>query len=108
MFTCGHCEGQHHYADTARACAQGRAFVCDWLVRVPGTEDTDYQDTTRGCGASAVTDDRGFHCEAGHDHVNLQTRLAEGWDYASDEQEARGRASHGFESLLPDGHVFTG
>ena len=108
MFTCGHCERQHHYADTARACSQGRTFVCDWLVELPGTEETDYQPRVVECGSTAISDERGFHCEAGHEHVELEVRLAEGWDYASDEQEAAGRAGYGYESRLPDGHLFMG
>lgn len=106
MFTCGHCQGQHHYADTARACAAGNTFRCDWLVQLPGQEYTDFEPIIRECGSTAITDERGFHCEAGHEHVEAEVRLAEGWDYASDEGEAAVRASYGHESRLPDGHVY--
>lgn len=60
------------------------------------------------CGASAAADDRGSHCEAGHDHVNAQARDAEGWDYAGDEQEAAVRAKYGHASVLPDGKPYMG
>jgi hypothetical protein len=106
MFTCGHCQRPHHYAATARACSQDRTFVCDWLVQLPGQEYTDFEPIIRECGATAVVTERGFECEAGHEHVNAETRDAEGWDYASDEEEAAVRAKYGYESRLPDGHVF--
>lgn len=106
MFTCGHCARSHHYADTGRACAAGNVFVCDWLVQLPGIEETDFQPRIVECGSSAIADERGFHCEAGHEHVNTETREAEGWDYASDEEEAAVRAKYGYESRLPSGHVY--
>lgn len=106
MFTCGNCQGQHHYAATARACYAGRAFTCDWLVELWLPTDDGPARVIEECGATAVTDERGFHCEAGHDHVDLHVRLAEGWDYASDAGEAALRASYGHESRLPDGHLF--
>lgn len=121
MFTCLHCNGQHHYADTARACQQGYTSVCTDLVQVPagsrweelpddeeGGYWWDWDAYQRTCGATAISDERGYHCEAGHDHVNLQTRLGEGWDYAGDEAEAAGRASYGYASVLPDGKPYIG
>lgn len=108
MIICGHCHGRHHQVDTVRACRDGRTFPCDWLVERHSFDDEtgERHDFIVECGATAVTDDRGFHCEAGHEHVELEVRLAEGWDYASDEEEAAGRAGYGFESRLPDGHIY--
>lgn len=105
MFTCGNCKGQHHYVETAKACYAGNTFTCNWLVQTAGQEWTDFEPIIRECGATAVVDERGFECESGHAHVNAETRDAEGWDYASDEEEARVRASYGHQSLLADGHL---
>lgn len=109
MFTCGHCGRAHHYATTARLCATGvEVYPCTWLVEVPGDESTEWRPRIVECGSSSWSDERATQCEAGHEHVELQHRLAEGWDYASDEDEARLRASYGYESRLPDGHLFLG
>lgn len=105
---CGNCQGEHHRVDTVRACYDGRVHPCTWLVERHGFDDETGEAWERieDCGASAVTDDRGFECEAGHSHVHADIAYAEGWDYASDEEEAAIRAKYGYESRLPDGHIY--
>lgn len=41
---------------------------------------------TRECGAPMHFTDRGWHCDAGHEHVNMESRHREGWDYFDDDE----------------------
>lgn len=109
MITCGHCGNTHRDVDTVRACSQGMTVLpCTWLVERHGFDDDTGErwEIIVDCGAAAVHDDRGFECEAGHSHVGADVAYAEGWDYASDEEEAYHRARYGHESRLPDGRLY--
>lgn len=84
----------------ARAIALGQeVFPCSWAVEVSrhtgphefiDCDDFDgcvrclpFEDGPRieDCGAPAIADERGFHCAAGHEHVTMQARHDEGWEY---------------------------
>jgi hypothetical protein len=108
MIRCGHCGGRHCEVATVRACAQGKVFVCDWLVERPSGEWNDFEPIIEHCGASAVITDRGFYCEAGHEHVDQQARMAEGWDYAEDAGEAETMARAGVEPHDMQGRIWMG
>jgi hypothetical protein len=109
MIICGNCEQRHAEVATVRACYAGDVFPCAWLVEdAYRDQDGFIERSLVECGAAAVGDERGWHCEAGHDHVNAETRAAEGWDYASDMEEAAGRAKYGHASVLADGKAFLG
>lgn len=43
----------------------------------------------RGALSWHLAGERGYTCEAGHDHVYAEVRDREGWEYAEDEDEAR-------------------
>jgi hypothetical protein len=70
-----------------------RYFPCNWLIE-QATEDGTI---AVECGALARVTDRGFDCEAGHEHVIQEARIAEGWEYAEDEGEAMQLARAGVE-----------
>ncbi len=106
MIRCGHCKGTHREVATVKACGQGNVFACGWLVERPTGEWNDFRPEIVECGASAVEDERGFTCEAGHAHVDAQTRAAEGWDYAEDAGEAENLAKAGVEPFDMQGRVW--
>jgi hypothetical protein len=89
----------------AQAVAAGHeVFACSWAVEVRGHAgphefDDEYGECHRcmpfvegprieNCGAPAVADERGFRCAAGHEHVSMQARHDEGWDYFDDDEIA--------------------
>jgi hypothetical protein len=113
---------QHVAVADARACeAANLHFTCDWLVkrlpvlREPGPDATSEDWDAYGdamayleeeivpCGAFAWADDRGWTCNVGHAHVTAEARYAEGWDYAHDEDEARGLRRNGVDAVAMDG-----
>lgn len=59
-------------------------FRCGWLVE-HWTEDGP---GARECRAVAWLTDRGWECAHGHEHVDMETRAAEGWDYFDDDEIA--------------------
>lgn len=100
---CGNCHDRHHEVATVRACYAGTTWKCTWLVRAGHTEDGD--EIIRECGAASteLPDDRGYTCEAGHSHIYCEVRAAEGWDYASDAEEAQMMRRYGLDAVGPDG-----
>jgi hypothetical protein len=38
------------------------------------------------CGATAHATERGWYCDAGHEHIDMAVRNAEGWDYFDDDE----------------------
>ena len=82
--TCGNCHETHRSVEGVRVCHAGKGWCCTWLLERHG-EDGLY---VVECGALSWEDERGYGCAAGHDHVYAEVRDAEGWDYASDAQEA--------------------
>lgn len=89
--------------EVAQALAAGKeVFPCSWAVEVHGHAgphefDPEYGDCVRclpfedgprieDCGAPAVADARGFRCAAGHEHVNMEARANEGWDYFDNDE----------------------
>ncbi len=107
MIICGHCTERHASVATVRACHEGRVFTCDWLVQypIPLTEDG-ARYAERECGAAAISTERGWACEAGHEHVSAAVRATEGWDYAADDGEAALLLEHGWGAVLPDGKPY--
>ena len=51
----------------------------------------------RECGAKVTETDRGWTCDAGHGHVFMEVRHAEGWDYAEDDGDAMNLTKAGTE-----------
>lgn len=101
---CGHCQGRHDSVDAVRACAAGsEIWPCTWLVRVGLDEDGGH--IIRECGAESweMPAGRGYECAAGHSHVSMEARWAEGWDYASDAEEATVMRKNGIDAVGPDG-----
>lgn len=113
--TCGNCTRTHTSVDAVRACHTGDLFTCTWMIQTPFQwitdpetgEVFDVEAGIRECGAEAVATDRGYTCTAGHEHINMQTRHAEGWDYAEDADEALGLMKAGVQPFTMDGHIAT-
>ena len=104
--TCGSCKVTHASVIAVKACFAGAAIApCNWLVErfYPGEyvgDEGDWmeeQTLTEDCGAEAIYSDRGFTCDVGHSHVNIQYRRNEGWDYAEDAMEAKRLTAAGTE-----------
>lgn len=105
----------HGSVETVRACHAGAEITtCGWLVeRYVGwvdeeTGQADGSTMTVECGAECIVDERGYRCDAGHEHVTMQARAAEGWDYAEEYDEARALAFAGVEPRTMSGHIVTG
>lgn len=104
LIRCGHCGDTHGTVGTVRACHDGRLLgPCDWLVRAGRTEDGDEIIIECRAPMTADADGRGYGCEHGHTHVHCEVRAAEGWDYASDAEEARHMRANGLDAVGPDG-----
>lgn len=105
---CGHCRGTHPDIATIKACATGNLFPCHWAVeKFVGSPDERWLQVV-DCGADAIATERGWTCAAGHEHVNIETRHAERWDYVEDFGEAMNLARAGVEPLTMSGHLVTG
>lgn len=105
MIICGNCGNRHFEVAMVKRCYAGEVVPCTWLIdTLQYTEDG--EKVIVECGAGAWDSDRAWQCERGHEHVHAEARFDEGWDYASDEEEAGVRASYGHESRLPDGHLY--
>lgn len=111
---CAHCKGRHSSVAAIAACSKGLLFACHWLVeRYVGwtdeeTGESDGEMQTLDCGAEAIATERGWTCAAGHEHVNVQTRHAEGWDFAEEYGEAMDLAMAGVEPRTMSGHSVLG
>lgn len=116
--TCGHCSQVHATIEGVKACHGGAHIgTCGWLVERSGRWVEHDDDPGDGvyveggpseCGAEAMFDERGWRCVAGHEHVSMEARHAEGWDYAEDFGEAMNLARAGVEPLTMSGHVVLG
>ncbi len=120
---CANCDGAHTSVAAIAACHLGALTTCGWLVEHPGrwvdAEWTNHDGTTEAtsdyieggladCGAETIHTARGWTCAHGHEHVNIDTRLAEGWDHAEDYDEALGMARAGVEPRTMSGHTVLG
>lgn len=76
-------------------------FLCGWLVQRGWTEDG--EPIVVECGALATATERGWSCEAGHEHVTAEARHNEGWDYAHDEHEAKQLRGVGVQAVAMSG-----
>lgn len=111
-----HDETTTHASVAAVAACHAGAEVgpCGWLVeRIHVNYDPEGGGgegwtVTEDCGAEAIFDARGYRCAAGHEHVTMEARNAEGWDYAEEYGEARDLAMAGVEPRTMSGHVVTG
>jgi len=122
---CGHCRFTHASLAEVRQCAaehhSGKRcapWKCSWLVERPFCrqpecgmcEDGGHPPTE--CGAwsrqlfNAAGREIGYECTVGHDHIDAQARMEEGWDYAADPGEAALLAKYGTEPRHMDGHVW--
>lgn len=111
---CGHCSASHTSTAAVKACSQGNLFTCHWTVEryVGWTDDeTGYSEGEmrfEDCGADAIATERGWTCAAGHEHVSIEARHNEDWEYAEDYDEARNLALAGVEPLTMSGHLVLG
>lgn len=106
---CGKCKAPAESAATVQACYAGERVPCGWLVEYPGTyvevemDGEHFSDWIEGgvkeCGAHVTFTDRGWSCEAGHEHVSMEARHAEGWEYAECYDEAQALAAAGVEPV---------
>ncbi len=104
MIICGSCGDRHHQAATVQLCHHGLVFACPWLVQRGWDEDG--QQVIAECGAAAWEHPRGFACEAGHEHIDAQTRAAEGWEYAEDAGEAANLVKAGVQPYDMQGRIW--
>lgn len=97
-------DDKHHTVEGVRRCAATTVedpdtFPCTWsLERLVEGERYTYD-----CRAIAWDTGRGFACDAGHEHVNADTRRREGWEYAEDDGEAKNLAMAGIDPVGMDG-----
>lgn len=101
MFVCGQCERRHHSAEVGRRCHAGKTYPCGWQIQVGLDEDGGA--VIDECGAAAWDTERGWKCDAGHEHVTAEARWREGWDYAADPGEAMLLARAGVQPVAMDG-----
>lgn len=90
---CGKCDQTHGSVFAVRACHDGaEVFACGWLTeardRFGPIRDEDGRQIIDECGADAIGTQTGWSCAAGHSYVDMETRHAQGWDYAEDAEEA--------------------
>jgi hypothetical protein len=114
MIRCGKCGERHSSAAAVKACHEGNLFACHWAVEKPvgwtdeETGDAEWWTEVADCGAEAIATERGWTCEAGHEHVNMQTQHDEGWTYVEEYGEAMDVARAGVEPRTISGHVVLG
>lgn len=101
--TCGYCKKTHSAVALVKACYAGDTGPCGWQYNVPtvwSPEAEDFIDAhTAECDALSWWDERGTYCEAGHEHINAETRHDEGWDYVDDAEEARRLRKLGIQAV---------
>jgi hypothetical protein len=82
-------------------------WSCSWLME--GRYD-DGSVFTYECGLPTRYDDTAqdgsYACDGGHDFVPAQARMAQGWDYAADEEEAILLARAGVRPVQMNGKPF--
>jgi len=113
---CGSCRSRHLTRDEVLRCyvAAGRikdVWPCSWLVEGPiptGDPDEPYYQGIYECGAPSRmrADGTGYDCDDGHEHTDAEARQAQGWDYAADDDEARGLARNFVEPRTMAGQVW--
>ena len=103
--TCPNCQAPSESAASVRACYAGQREACGWEMAKGWNEDGRVYGP---CGAHVTFTERGWTCEAGHEHVSMQARHAEGWDFAEEYGEAMAMARAGVEPRTMSGHVVTG
>lgn len=104
---CGKCAKTHSSIASYKACHTGDLFSCHWMVqRYVGDPDEPWL-TVVDCGAEAIATERGWTCAAGHEHVTMQARHDEGWDYAEDAGEAHAMVGAGVTPFTMDGRIAT-
>jgi hypothetical protein len=108
--TCGKCKEKHLTVDAVRACHTRDTFACHWLIERPAGWHVEAEDFVEAsiieCGALAWEHERGWTCETGHEHIYAEVRSREGWEYAEDENEARGLAKAGVFPVDMQGRAF--
>ena len=98
-------EVKHLTVEGVRQChLNPESFTCTWLYErtdLIGDEEYGWEPYTRivECGAVAWPTQRGWTCEAGHEHVTAEVRMTEGWDYASDPGEAEQLRRYGVDAV---------
>ena len=96
--TCGNCGSTHDNVFIVRACHDGATIdTCGWLVDRGWVEDVHI---ITECGADVAVNGRGWACSAGHEYTNMETRHAEGWEYAECEDEAEALTRAGVAPVL--------
>jgi hypothetical protein len=102
MIRCGNCKGRHETVYDIRECYQMGKYLgpCTWLVEGPIA--------TFECGAPMYSrpDGTGYDCVVGHEHTHIEARVAQGWDYAADEDEAHLLSQYGTEPRTMTGQIW--
>lgn len=95
----------HENVAAVAACHRGETWACTWLNGWTEYTEDGPALVTEECGALSwyLPGDRGYTCEAGHEHIHAEVRDREGWDYAEDVAEARRLATVGVASVGMDG-----
>jgi len=99
------CQGSHEKLWQVKECFEAKArgaFVCGDIIWV-WTEDGK---VTGRCPRPRYLTDRGSECTGGHEYIDQQVRISEGWEYAEDEGEARNLAMAGVEPRTSDGKIW--
>lgn len=97
--TCAKCTKTHQSVAAVRACHQGAEIgTCGWLIEVRDRwgvcRDEDGRQIIRECDAECIFTETGWSCAAGHEYTDMETRHAQGWDYAESAEEAKSMMRH--------------
>lgn len=91
--------GFHKSVNQVKAC-YGLVALCGWQSQGAWIED--FYEIIE-CDGIITENERGWSCSYGHEHVTAEVRYAEGWDYASDEQEAAQLRKYGVDAVAMNG-----
>lgn len=93
----------HRTVEGVRRCYQGTAFPCTWAMEVPTEDGPVVRECYDVTGAMGWENPRGWECESGHEHVSMEVRHAEGWEYCEDDGDVKRVAAAGLVPVGMDG-----
>ncbi len=76
----------------------GQVTLC--RTQFDAGRDEDGEAIIAECFGEVTDTERGWTCTHGHEYVAADVRWAEGWDYASDEEEATQLRKYGTDAVL--------